>query len=145
MWGGCKVKQALHGVPQMASARRFPSPAVKAIFWSQWAYWSTLGVAVWAYIVMPHGSIRTVLILTPIIPGLFIFAVTYWLYKASDEYIRFRTLQAGTVTAVIVAILAMIYFFLELLGFPRLSTMWIQIVGWSVFDAQMLRLMLRSR
>ena len=129
----------------MVTARRFLSPAVKATLWSQWAYWCALGVAVWAYIVMPHGSVRTILILAPILPGLFIFAVTYWQYKACDEYIRFKTLQAGTITAVIVATLAMIYFFLELLGFPRLSTMWIQVVGWSVFDAQMLRLMLRSR
>ena len=127
------------------TARQFPSPAVKAIIWSQWAYWSTLVVAVYAYIAMPHGSIRAVLILAPILPGLLIFAVTYWLYKACDEYIRFKTLQAGPITAVIVAILALIYFFLELLGFPRLSMMWIQIVGWSVFDGQMLWLMLRSR
>jgi hypothetical protein len=124
---------------------RFPSPAVKAIFWSQWAYWSTLGVAIWAYVVVPHGSVRTFLILTPILPGLFIFAVTYWLYKASDEFIRFRTLQAGTITAVIVAILAMIYFFLELLGFPKLSMMWIPIVAWTVFDGQMIWLMIQSR
>lgn len=94
---------------------------------------------------MPHGSIRTALILTPILPGLFIFAVSYWLYKACDEYIRFKTLQAATITAVIVAILAMIYFFLEMLGFPRLSMMWIQVVGWSLFDAQMLGLMFRLR
>lgn len=127
------------------SARQFPSPAAKAILWSQWAYWCTLGIAVWAYIVMPHGSIRTVLILTPILPGLLIFAVTYWLYKASDEYIRLRTLQAATITAVIIAILAMIYFFLELIGFPRLSMMWVQIIGWSLFDAQMLHLMFRAR
>lgn len=127
------------------NATRFPSPAVKAIFWSQWAYWSTLGVAICAYIIMPHGSVRTVLILTPILPGLFIFAVTYWLVKASDEYIRLRTLQAGTITAMIVVILAMIYFFLELLGFPKLSMMWIPIVGWTVFDAQMICLMVRWR
>lgn len=58
----------------MVTAQRIPSPAVKAIFWSQWAYWP-----------------------------------------------------------------------LELLGFPRLSAMWIQMVGWSTFDLQMLRLMLQSR
>lgn len=127
------------------SDTKFPSAVVKQLFWSQWAYWSTLGVAIWAYIVMPHGNVRAVLVLTPILPGLFIFAVTYWLYKASDEFIRFRTLQAGTITAVIVVILAMIYFFLELLGFPKLSMMWIPIVAWTVFDAQMIWLMVQSR
>ena len=139
------VKHALHSAGITVGAREFPSPAVKAILWGQWAYWCALGVAVWAYIVMPHGSIRTVLILAPILPGLLIFAVTYWQYKACDEYVRLRTLQAATLTAAIVAILAMIYFFLELLGFPRLSMMWVQIIGWSIFDAQMLHLMLRAR
>lgn len=85
-----------------------------------------------------HGIVRAVLVLAPIMPGLLIFAVSYWLYKTCDEYIRLRTLQAATVTAVIVAVLSMIYFFLELLGFPRLSAMWIHIVGWSLFDAQIL-------
>lgn len=127
------------------TAARFRSPAVKAIVWSQWAYWSTLVIAIWAYLVMPKGSIRSVLILTPILTGLLIYAVTYWLYKASDEYIRFRTLQAGTVTATILTIFAMIYFFLELLGFRRLSMMWIPIVGWTVFDAQMIWLTFRLR
>jgi uncharacterized membrane protein len=94
---------------------------------------------------MPSGSVRTVLILTPILPGLLICSVTYWLYETCDEYIRLRTLQAATLTAMFVAVLSMIYFFLELLGFPRLSMMWIHIVGWSVFDAQLLWLMLRSR
>ncbi len=94
---------------------------------------------------MPLGGIRTILIVTPILPGLLIFAVTYWLYQNCDEYIRLRTLQAATVTAVIIAVLSMIYFFLELLGFPRLSMMWIHIVGWSAFDAQMLWLMFRPR
>jgi hypothetical protein len=124
---------------------RLLSAGVKAILWSQWAYWSTLGVAAWAYVFMPHGGVRTVLILTPILPSLFIFAVTYWLYRASDEFIRFRTLQAGTLTAMIVTILATIYFFLELLGYPKLSMMWIPIVAWTVFDGQMIRLMIQSR
>ena len=115
------------------------------IFWSQCTYWSALGIAVWGYIAMPPGGIRTVLILTPILPGLLIFAVAYWLYEACDEFIRLRTLQAATATAVVVAALSLVYFFLELLGFPRLSMMWIHIVGWSVFAAQMLWLMLRSK
>jgi hypothetical protein len=124
---------------------RFPAPAVRAIIWSQWGYWCSVAAAVWAYIAMPYGAVRTVLILTPILPGLLIFAVTHWLYSVCDEYIRLRTLQAAARTAVIVAILSMAYFFLELLGYPRLSTMWLLLVGWSVFDAQMLWLMSLER
>ncbi len=43
------------------------------------------------------------------------------------------------------AMLAMIYFFLELLGFRRISMMWVQVIGWSIFDAQMLPLIFRAR
>ncbi len=126
----------------MSTVRR---SAVQSVLWSQWTYWCALAIAVWAYVRMPPGDIRVALILAPIAPGLLIFAVTYWLYRSCDEYIRMRTLQAATVTAALVAMLSMIYFFLELLGFPRLSMMWMHVVGWSVFDAQILWLMLRLR
>lgn len=124
---------------------RITRATVSAIFWSQWAYWCTLGMAVWAYFALPGGSVRTALILTPILPGILVFAVCYWLYQACDEYIRLRTLQAIAVTACAVALLSLAYFLLELAGFPRLSMMWIHIVGWSLFNAQMLRLVLEAR
>ena len=44
----------------MVTARRFPSPAVKATFWSQWAYWCTVGVAVWASIVLFERPIEEI-------------------------------------------------------------------------------------
>jgi hypothetical protein len=124
---------------------RFSRSALSAIFWSQWAYWCALGMAVWACFVLPGGSVRTALILTPVMPGLLIFAVCYWLYQSCDEYIRLRILQAATLTACAVALLCLVYFLLELAGLPKLSMMWVHVVGWSVFNAQMLWLILQAR
>jgi len=83
--------------------------AIRAMPWSQLAYWSALAIA------------------------------------ACDEYIRLRVLRAPAVTALIVGILVLTYFFLELSGLPRLSMMWVSLVGWSIFIAQMLRLMREPR
>jgi hypothetical protein len=49
-------------------------------------------------------------------------------------------LQAAALAAIVVAVFAMVYFFLELLGLPRLSTAWISNIVWAVFVAQMIRL-----
>jgi hypothetical protein len=127
------------------SAIPFSRRAMSAIFWSQWAYWCALAMAIFALSALPPGGIRNVLVMTPIAPGLLVFAVCFWLYRSCDEYVRMRTLQAAATTAFVVAMLSMVYFFLELLGLPRLSMMWIHIVGWSIFDAQMLWLLLRPR
>jgi hypothetical protein len=124
---------------------RFPSSAASAIFWSQWAYWCALGIAIWAYLAMPSGSIRSILVLAPIAPGLLIFAVSYWLFQSCDEYVRYRTVRAAAITGIAIGLLSMIYFFLELLGFPKLSMMWIQAVGWSVFNVQMLYLWFEAK
>jgi hypothetical protein len=94
---------------------------------------------------VPQGSTRTALILTPILPALLIVAVTYWVYQACDEYIRSRILKCIAITAVIVAFCTSSYFVLELFGFPRLSMLWINLLGWSIFNLQMLYVILRSR
>lgn len=124
---------------------KFSRSASGAILWSQWAYWCALGVAVWAHVAMPLGSIRTLLVMTPIAPGILIFAVSYWLYQVCDEYIKQRTLQAATLTAMVLATLSMVYVFLELIGFPKLSMMWVQLVGWSLFNAQMIKLWFEAK
>ena len=115
-----------------------------AMFWSQWGYWWMVAVAIWAHLYLPPGPIRTVLILTPILPGLIILGLSYHFYEASDEYIRLRILKAGTVTGLTLALFTLVYSFLELLGFPRLSAAWIALVGWSVFVIQIV-MVLRSK
>jgi hypothetical protein len=60
--------------------------------------------------------------------------------KKCDEYIRQRTLQAVALSAVVVAVLALIYYFLELLGWRRMGMAWVSNILWAVFVAQMVRL-----
>src|SRR6185312_13786567 len=130
--------------PQMASDA-YPPYAIRGIVHGQWTYWGTLGMAAWSYQYMPQGSIRTALILTPILPALLIVAVAYWVYQACDEYVRSRILRCIATTAVIVACCTFCYFVLELFGFPRLSMLWINLLGWSIFNLQMLYVIVRSR
>jgi hypothetical protein len=80
-----------------------------------------------------------------VLTALLCLAVAYWLYHASDEYIRARLLRCVAVTAIVVAVCTLGYFVLELVGFPRVSMLWINLLGWSVFNLQMLYVMFRSR
>jgi hypothetical protein len=102
-------------------------------------------MAAWSGLYMPVGSIRTALLLTPILPALLVIAVAYWLYQACDEYIRLKILRSVAITAAIVAFATLAYFLLELSGFPRLSMLAVNLFGWSIFNLQMLYVIIRSR
>lgn len=121
-----------------------PRFAVRSIAYSQWAYWCSLVMAALSVTYIPHGSIRTAVMLTPILTALLCVSVACWLYQASDEYIRVRLLRSVAITAGVVAFCTLGYFFFELLGFPRLSMLWVNLLGWSVFNVQMLLVLLRS-
>jgi uncharacterized membrane protein len=127
------------------ASNAYPPYAIRGIVYGQWTYWCGLSMAVWSYAHMPHGSIRTALILTPVLPALLIVAVAYWVYQACDEYVRSRILKCVAITAVTVAFCTLSYFVLELFGLPRLSMLWINLLGWSIFNLQMLYVILRSR
>ncbi len=122
-------------------ARADRKSAIKGILYGQWAYWTTVAVAAWAASQMPAGGIRTALILTPVLPGFLNIAITVWLYKACDEFIRQEILKAAAITAVITATWTLCCSFLEIAGLPSLSMMWVSNVGWGAFALQMLRLM----
>jgi|SRR5581483_1095730 len=122
-----------------------PRFAVRGILSSQWAYWCSLAIAGLSMTYIPPGSVRTTVMLTPVLTALLCVSVTYWLYTDCDEYIRLRILRCAAVTAIIVAFCTLGYFFLELLGFPRSSMLWPNVLGWSVFNLQMLFVILRSR
>ena len=107
------------------------------MFWAQFAYWGALFVAIWAYVALPHGMIRTGFLLLPIVPGLLVVAAAYLLYRNSDEHFRLRILQATARTAVIIATVAMIYASMELAGLAKVSAVWVYLVGWCLFDIQM--------
>jgi hypothetical protein len=123
----------------------YPPYAIRGIVYGQWTYWGTLGIAVWSYAYVPQGSTRTALILTPILPALLIVAVAYWVYQACDEYVQSRILKCVAITGIIVAFCTLGYFVLELFGLPRLSMLWVNLLGWSIFDLQMLYVIFRSR
>src|SRR5689334_24878728 len=122
----------------------YPREAMKGIFWCQWAYWGALGVAVWSYLYFPPGSTRTLLVLTPVLPAVLIAAVAYWIYEDCDEYIRAQILRSVVITAVAVAFGTLAYFILELFGYPRLSALWVNLAGWSLFNVQLIYVLFRA-
>ena len=111
-----------------------PKYAVRGVVYSQWAYWCSLACAAMSVTYIPPGSIRTFVILTPLLAAILCASVAYWIYLACDEYLRARLQRAVTITALIVALGSLGYFCLELSGFPRQSIVWVSIVGWSVFN-----------
>jgi hypothetical protein len=127
------------------AADTYPREAMKGIFWCQWTYWCSLALAIVSYRYYPPSSTRTLVVLTPVLPALLIVAVTYWVYQDCDEYIRFRILRSVAITAIVVAFGTLAWFILELFGYPRLSALWVNLVGWSLFNVQMLYILFRSR
>ena len=103
-------------------------------------YLAALATAIWALTSVPAGPLRTSVVLAPILPGLALIGLTVRAYGRCDEYIRLRLLRAAAIAAIAVAALSLVYFYMELVGFPHLSTAWISNVVWAVFVAQMLRL-----
>jgi hypothetical protein len=121
-----------------------PKFAAQGVFYSQWAYWSSLAGAAMSVVYIPAGSIRTFVILTPLLTAILCAAVASWVYSACDEYVRTRILRAITITALAVALGSLGYFCLELLGFPRQSMIWVSILGWSAFNLQILIVIFRA-
>jgi hypothetical protein len=122
-----------------------PRFAVSTVGYSQWAYWCSLGMAVLAMLYIPAGSLRTFVVVTPALTAALCVAASFWLYEACDEFQRVRILRAITRTAVIVATGTLVWFLFELAGYPRLSMLWVNIAGWSIFNFQMLMVIFSSR
>jgi hypothetical protein len=94
---------------------------------------------------IPQGSIRTTLILTPVLPAILIVGIAYWMYRACDEFIRLRILKCVVLTALAVAFGTLAYFVLELFGFPRLCMLAVNLYGWSMFNLMMIYVIIRAR
>ena len=122
-----------------------PGLAVRTVGYSQWAYWCSLVGAVMAALYIPAGSLRTFVVVTPALTAALCVAASFWLYEACDEFQRVGILRAITRTAVIVAAGTLIWFLFELAGYPRLSMLWVNIAGWSIFNFQMLMVIFSSR
>jgi hypothetical protein len=122
-----------------------PRFTVQSVLYSQWAYWCSLIMAALSVAYLPAGSLRSLVMLTPVLTTLLCVSVTCWIYKGCDEYLRLRLLRTVVITAVVVSLATLLYFFMELGGFPRLSMLWVNLLGWSTLNAQMLFVVLRSR
>ena len=84
---------------------------------------------------LDDGLVRTLLLLSPMIP----IALALWAYmrqlQRTDEFVRLRNLQALALAGGITAGFALTYGFLENAGFPRLGmfTVWMIFGGsWAV-------------
>jgi type IV secretory pathway TrbD component len=77
---------------------------VRGIYYSQWAYWCTLVMAVMSFMYLPAGTARNLVILTPVLTALFGLSVVFWIYRSCDEYIRLRILKCAAVTGIGVVI-----------------------------------------
>jgi hypothetical protein len=104
-------------------------------------YIAAYGGAIWAALALPPGAMRTVLVLLPIAPGLFLILCAVRSYRKSDEFIRLRVLQASALCTVVTAIWTLAYSYLELVGLPHLNIGVIHGIAWPLFVVQMVRLM----
>lgn len=86
---------------------------------------------------MDDGTVRTALLLTPVIPiGLAIWAIARQ-FRRMDEFVRLQMLEGLAIAAAVTAGLSLTYGFLEGAGFPRLSMFWVwPVMGfvWGAFQ-----------
>jgi len=122
-----------------------PRFALRAVGWSQWAYWCSLAGALLSLTYIPAGPVRGFVVLAPAFAAALCIAASYWLYEACDEYLRHQILRAVTRTAILVAAGTLAWFLFELNGFPRISMLWVNLIAWSVFNLQMLFVVFRSQ
>lgn len=74
---------------------------------------------------MQPGLVRTLLLLSPMLPlGLAIWAIARHFMRV-DEFVRLRTLESLSIAAGVTAALSLTYGFLESAGFPKVSMGWV--------------------
>ena len=123
----------------------FPRSATRAVVFSQWAYWCSLATAALAIHYVPAGSVQKIVMLVPTLTAALCVSVAFWLYESCDEYLRTAVLRCVVRTAILASACTVAYFIAELAGAPRLSMLWVNLLGWSVFNAQFVFVVLRSR
>jgi hypothetical protein len=131
--------------PLPTGVARFYSLPVVGIITSLWAYLCTLVMAALAPHYLPPGGAREMVLLLPMLTTLLVVSVIYWVYRASDEYIRHRILKCAALTGVILAFSTLGYFSLERVGYPQLSMITVNLYGWSIFTILILWVLYRAR
>ncbi|HMN47174.1 MAG TPA: hypothetical protein PKE27_21530 [Povalibacter sp.] len=80
---------------------------------------------------MDPGTLRTALLIIPVIPVMLAVWAIARHFQRMDEFMRLRSLESFAVAGAVTAGLAMTYGFLESAGFPKLSMFWV----WGVMGA----------
>lgn len=124
--------------------RFYTRPAVGILF-SLWTYLCCLFVADMAPRVLGGATRDFVVLALPLLTLLLLIGIVYFVYRASDEYIRHRILIAAALTGVILSFGASVYFCLERLGLPHLSMLVIILFGWALFTTLLLWVLYRAR
>lgn len=104
-------------------------------------YLVAYAAAMWAALTLPMGSLRFLLIVVPILPGLLLIVNCVRWYRRSDEFIRKRILEATAITAVVTAIWTLAYGYLELAGLPHVNVAVTHTIAWPIFVWQMVQLL----
>jgi len=130
----------------LAKVNRFYSLPVVGILCSLWAYLVAVGAAAIAPRYLAAGGARELVVLVvPMVTALLVVCIIFWVYLASDEYVRHRILKCAALTGVIMAFSTLGYFCLEMLGYARLSIIVVNLYGWAVFTVLMLWVLYRAR
>jgi hypothetical protein len=74
---------------------------------------------------MDDGILRTLLLVTPVIPVVLAVWAVARQFRRMDEFVRLRSLESIAIAAAITMGLTLTYGFLESAGFPRLSMIWV--------------------
>jgi hypothetical protein len=127
------------------NSNALPINVTRNVVFTQWTYWCSLAIAALSVRYIPPGSIQTAAMLIPVLAAVLSMSVAYWLYEACDEFIRIRLLKSVAMTAIVVGLGTLGYFFLELTGFPHVSMVWVNVIGWSVFNLQLILVIRQSR
>jgi len=104
-------------------------------------YLLAYGAALWALVSLPPGPLRTVLVLSPTVPGLAMIFATVTAYRRGDEFVQREVLIAAALAALVTAVWTLVYAYLEPLGFPHVNVGFVHTFGWPVFIWRMVRLL----
>ncbi len=109
--------------------------------WLFLLYIAAYVAAMWALATLPAGATKSLLVLSPVLPGLAMIWNTALAYRRSDEFVRHEILYAAALAALVTAVWTLVYAYLEPLGFPHLNVGFVHTFGWPVFIWRMIRLM----
>jgi len=89
---------------------------------------------------MQPGLVRTLLVITPVIPVMLFFWAVARNFRRMDEFVRLRNLESMAISSGVVGAFSLTYGFFEMAGFPKLSMFWVWgILGFSAFGVACVR------